>query len=168
MGGFNMRSTHTYVELEISQSAFDEIAQKLKAADYGHAFMDARTIDMHGIAVTQGPAGKDFEAIFNDHTKAVEAFLNELYAIMVDPLAEGQIKVKDMMAALKEAALRDREKWGSPEREVNEYIAAQTTDEGLPLNPDFKFCAGCDCSLSPPFKTINGLNYCFTCARDVE
>ena len=48
---------------------------------------------------------------FNAHTKAVSEFLSELYAIMVDPLADGVIPVAEMMAALKQAALRDREKW---------------------------------------------------------
>lgn len=44
--------TYTYVELELSPAAFDEISEKMEAAGYGHAFMDDATIDMHGIAVT--------------------------------------------------------------------------------------------------------------------
>jgi hypothetical protein len=48
-----LRTTHTYVELELSPAAYDEIAGKLKAADYGHAFMDDGAIDMHGIGVTK-------------------------------------------------------------------------------------------------------------------
>jgi chromosome segregation ATPase len=46
---------------------------------------------------------------FATHTKAVSDFLNELYAIMVDPCAEGTIKVEDMKAELIKAALRSRE-----------------------------------------------------------
>lgn len=46
-----MRSTHTYVVLEISQDAYDEIRAKLESAGYQHAFMDGGEIDMHGIAV---------------------------------------------------------------------------------------------------------------------
>jgi hypothetical protein len=51
----HLRTTHTYVELELSPAAYDEIAGKLKAADYGHAFMDDGAIDMHGLAVTRAP-----------------------------------------------------------------------------------------------------------------
>lgn len=48
-----MARTHTYtvVELEISPEAFNEIAAKLRAADYGHAFMSDHEIDMTGIAI---------------------------------------------------------------------------------------------------------------------
>ena len=46
---------------------------------------------------------------FIRHTKAVEGYLSELYAIMVDPLADGVIPVQKVMDALKAAALRDRE-----------------------------------------------------------
>lgn len=44
-----------------------------------------------------------------EHGKHVEQFLNDLYAIMVDPCAEGTIKVDEMKVALLEAAKRDRE-----------------------------------------------------------
>lgn len=47
-----LRSTYTYVELEVSAAAYDEIAGKLRAADYDHAFNDG-TIDMHGIGLTK-------------------------------------------------------------------------------------------------------------------
>jgi hypothetical protein len=43
------------------------------------------------------------------HAKAVADFLNELYAIMVDPCAEGTITVDEMKAALVKAAIRDRD-----------------------------------------------------------
>jgi hypothetical protein len=46
-----MRVSHTYVELPLSRAAFEEIKAKLKAAAYGHAFIDDQTIDMHGLAV---------------------------------------------------------------------------------------------------------------------
>lgn len=51
----------------------------------------------------------DAEKKFEEHTKHVADFLNELYAIMVDPLADGEIKVADMTKALREAALQSRE-----------------------------------------------------------
>lgn len=46
-----MRSTHTYVTLEISDEAYSEIRSKLATAGYQHAFMDGGEIDMEGIAV---------------------------------------------------------------------------------------------------------------------
>lgn len=49
-----LRHTHTYAILEISETAFKEIAGKLEEAGYSHAFDgDGKecVIDMHGIAV---------------------------------------------------------------------------------------------------------------------
>lgn len=50
-----MRTTHTFVELEVSAAVYDEIAAKLREADYDHAFIQERdgsvVIDMHGIAL---------------------------------------------------------------------------------------------------------------------
>ena len=46
--------THSYVILELSQAAFDEISKKLRAAGYDQAFHTDQgrvVIDMHGIAV---------------------------------------------------------------------------------------------------------------------
>lgn len=48
-------------------------------------------------------------ALFDKHTKAVEEFLNELYALSVDPLADGKIAVSEMRKALLEAAIRNRD-----------------------------------------------------------
>lgn len=48
-----MRSTHTYVIMDLSEAAYNEIREKMVAADYGHA-IDGKTIDMHGIAVEPG------------------------------------------------------------------------------------------------------------------
>lgn len=45
--------THTYVTLEISASGYDEIARKLRAADYGHCFNSAGEINMSGIALVR-------------------------------------------------------------------------------------------------------------------
>jgi len=50
------RATHTVAELEISPQAFDEIAGLLRAADYGHVFLeDGRLLDMTGIGLTRRP-----------------------------------------------------------------------------------------------------------------
>lgn len=52
-----MRTTHTYVVLELSEAAYDEIRRKLEAAGYHHAFHPnahapaSPLIDMHGLAV---------------------------------------------------------------------------------------------------------------------
>lgn len=51
------RVTHTYVLLEVSEAAYEEIRAKLEAAGYQHVFHDnpdapaSPRIDMHGIAL---------------------------------------------------------------------------------------------------------------------
>jgi hypothetical protein len=45
------RQTHTYAILEVSDDAYHEIAGKLRAAGYDHAFHEDGAIDMHGIAL---------------------------------------------------------------------------------------------------------------------
>lgn len=42
--------THTYAILDVSRPVFEEIAAKLRAAGYHHAF-DRDVIDLHGIAI---------------------------------------------------------------------------------------------------------------------
>lgn len=50
-----MRSTYTYVVLDLSPLVYEEIANKLRAAGYDQAFHEDSNgkivIDMHGIAV---------------------------------------------------------------------------------------------------------------------
>lgn len=46
-----IRQTHTYVTLEISDEAYQEIRSKLDAAGYQHTFMPGGEIDLSGIAV---------------------------------------------------------------------------------------------------------------------
>ncbi len=48
-------------------------------------------------------------AVRHEHTEHVKEFLNELYAVMVDPCAEGTITVSEMKTQLLAAAVRDRE-----------------------------------------------------------
>lgn len=50
---FGFRKTRTFAVLEISESAYDEIASKLREAGYDHAFVSG-AIDMHGITLTRG------------------------------------------------------------------------------------------------------------------
>lgn len=60
-----MRYTYTYAILDLSPAAYDEIAAKLRAAAYDHAFHDqpdhGTVIDMHGIAVDRGTEPVDPE-----------------------------------------------------------------------------------------------------------
>lgn len=49
----DLRQTHTVAELEVSAAAYDEIADKLRAAEYDHAFMPCGMIDMTGIGLTR-------------------------------------------------------------------------------------------------------------------
>lgn len=49
-----LRTTHTYAILEVSEQAYREIRERLKAAGYAHAFHEddgREVIDMHGIAL---------------------------------------------------------------------------------------------------------------------
>lgn len=58
--------THTYAILEVSPAAYEEIAEKLRSAGYGHVFAGDGTIDMHGIGLRPEPDAKEIEdaAIF--------------------------------------------------------------------------------------------------------
>ena len=51
--------TYTYVTMDVSPAAYEEIKQKLIAADYGHALHEDREdgvlLDMHGIALKLKP-----------------------------------------------------------------------------------------------------------------
>lgn len=53
-----MRQTHTYSILQVSQSTYNEIRDKLKTAAYDHAFHEDGIIDMHGIAIQLDTLGK--------------------------------------------------------------------------------------------------------------
>lgn len=65
-----MRNTYTYAELDLTPSAFSEIKDKLTAAGYGHAFVNSRTIDMHGLAVVLGPPLRGSELALAAQVKA--------------------------------------------------------------------------------------------------
>jgi hypothetical protein len=62
--------------------------------------------------IAMGDAMRDRDRIrdaFARHREAVALFLNELYATMVDPCAEGEMKVADMQQALIQAARDNRQ-----------------------------------------------------------
>lgn len=49
-----IRQTHTYVVLEVSDAAYEEIAKKLEEAGYSHVFHgegEKCVMDMHDIAI---------------------------------------------------------------------------------------------------------------------
>jgi hypothetical protein len=46
--------THTYVTLELTENAYQEIRSALLKAGYSHAF-NGEVIDMHGLAVIPPP-----------------------------------------------------------------------------------------------------------------
>ena len=46
-------ATYTYVELELSPAAYDEIRAKLEAAGYQHAIGHDGAIDLRGLAATR-------------------------------------------------------------------------------------------------------------------
>lgn len=78
-----IRQTHTYAELEVSAAAYDEIASKLKAADYGHAFMEGGAIDMHGIGITREADPSITLAVTKDITQA-RVLANTLHVAWAD------------------------------------------------------------------------------------
>lgn len=45
-----LHSTHTFAVMEVSKSTFNEIAKKLREANYYHAFV-GDCLDMHGIGL---------------------------------------------------------------------------------------------------------------------
>lgn len=45
--------SHTFATLDVSPSAYKEIADKLRNAGYSHALGAGGEIDMHGIALTK-------------------------------------------------------------------------------------------------------------------
>jgi hypothetical protein len=58
-----MRTTHTFVELEVPAEFYDFVIKAMLDADYHHVFevgttpepgKDSGPIDMHGIALTRG------------------------------------------------------------------------------------------------------------------
>lgn len=48
-----LRVTHTFVDLEITGQAYQEIRGKLEAADYGHLLDETGRVHMTGIALIQ-------------------------------------------------------------------------------------------------------------------
>lgn len=49
-----LSATHTHANLEVSDAAYQEIAERLRDAGYDHVFDEEGTIDMHGIGLVPG------------------------------------------------------------------------------------------------------------------
>lgn len=56
------------------------------------------------------------ERKFKEHTEHVKQFLNDMYATLIDPCAEGEMKVAETCAALLKAATEQREYIDKAER----------------------------------------------------
>lgn len=91
-----LTQTYTYVILELSKSAYDEIHEKLDAAGYEHAFSecDGRpVISMQGIAVSAEPPGPPVTAL--DERRAIVKWcrthlkLNRNAQLFADDLERG-------------------------------------------------------------------------------
>lgn len=71
----NLRQTHTFVELELSPVAYDEVFHKMNAAGYQHAFESgegSHIIDMHGIAITRdNTAAPPDSGAFDQYVNAI-------------------------------------------------------------------------------------------------
>jgi hypothetical protein len=75
----NLRSTHTYVTMEVSPATYAEIEAKFREAGYDHVF-DGEAMDMHGIALVPTP-----KAIFD--RKGIEAVQQIMADLGVPALA---------------------------------------------------------------------------------
>lgn len=77
-----IKQTHTFALLELSESAFDEIKEKLKEAGYEHAFMEEDgklTIDMHGIGVTMGKEIEIRKCQFGHRKEALSLYSTDIW-----------------------------------------------------------------------------------------
>lgn len=107
--------THTYAELEVTEPTYNEIAQKLKAAGYDHAFMPEKgqrdTIDMHGIGLTCKPKMLLLRLVGTDADDRVQHAADVVY----------QLAVTHMTAGLR-VANRLRKEAGMPELTADDVI----------------------------------------------
>lgn len=92
------------LETELEQVK-SELAESQKSGQQAAEAYQSAGEELFKVQAELEQAKERFEA----HTKSVSEFLNEMYAIMVDSLADGEIKVKEVCAALLSAAKRDRE-----------------------------------------------------------
>lgn len=63
-----MRTTYTYVRMEVSKQSYDEVAEKLNDAHYDHAFTEKGDLDMNGIAIC---LSKDRPSFFKRHENGI-------------------------------------------------------------------------------------------------
>lgn len=91
----------SYLTVDLLKRAKDQV----RASVLYKRFIDGNPLQ-NDIAVWMAEFAGE---IRHEHIEHVKDFLNELYAVMVDPCAEGTMSVKDMKAALLAAAIRDRD-----------------------------------------------------------
>lgn len=87
--------THTYVTLEVSPTAYDEIAAKLRAAGYGHVRENGE-IDLHGLGLVRGaeqpaPADPEKEVLLRLQMEFGDIIANHCIA-MQSALIDGALK----------------------------------------------------------------------------
>jgi len=92
-------------------AAKDQEITQLKNARQQHIALQEFVLRKHAdIFKTLDAEIARVKAAFDEHIRHTGSFLNELFAVMVDPVYEGPaIDVKEMRQQLKDAALRDRE-----------------------------------------------------------
>lgn len=74
--------------------------------------------------------GVEYDALkkqFEDHTRYVSQFLSELHATMVDPLAEGIIKIEELCPQLLERARKDRQTIQDMQDAINQIVGLVKT-----------------------------------------
>lgn len=109
MPGTPWRVEQPYV-VELRDWAVTRIAKlkrQLTAADAAFKLVQQDCVNLTEKVIPNIKESADQK--FKEHTTAVALFINELYAIMVDPCAEGILPVNECQEALIKAALRDRE-----------------------------------------------------------
>jgi hypothetical protein len=83
---------HTFVTLDVSRRTFEEIAEKLKAAGYEHAFIvhqahsrsmnvGGDTIDMHGLAIVLNPGDAPAGFVKPDTDRQVFFYEQDFYVL---------------------------------------------------------------------------------------
>jgi hypothetical protein len=116
----------------------DDVSGRIVAGGYRANLSDTERLRNHvrrlaaALASTERPKGEEPHA-------AVGKFLSELYAVMVDPCAEGTITVAELKNELMAAALLQRERAhatpSNPETPADAQIEAMALEQKLRAEP---------------------------------
>lgn len=125
--------THTFATLQVSAEAYDEIADKLKGAGYGHAFVDD-AIDMHGIGLVRGEPLHEREPKerIGDLTRRLEVAQHALervrdYASNFPNLDACTAIIETVDDALAERTQAPRD----PQEQVREFVSSRFGEDVL-------------------------------------